>query len=178
MFLVLFVPQLPRPTAASSSSSSATVVKVNIPDNYFDSDDEREREREQAAAAAAVAAAAEAKQRKAEAQAAAAAAAGWLGKLTFWCAVLCCNVAFVVPYTAAKPRPVVYMDIKAGSAAPSRRVVMELFADKVPRTAENFRGQLCSSVVSRQASRCQLLTMSQCLHADGLLSLQHCALAS
>jgi peptidylprolyl isomerase len=43
---------------------------------------------------------------------------------------------------AAPPNPTVFFDVTVG-AQPAGRVVMELFADAVPRTAENFRA-LCT----------------------------------
>ncbi|RKO97883.1 hypothetical protein CXG81DRAFT_12378 [Caulochytrium protostelioides] len=43
---------------------------------------------------------------------------------------------------AAKENPVVFMDIAIGGT-PAGRLTFELFADVVPRTAENFR-QLCT----------------------------------
>lgn len=48
-------------------------------------------------------------------------------------------MAFGVPTAAAEgPNPQVYFDITIGDR-PAGRIVMELFADTVPRTAENFR---------------------------------------
>lgn len=43
---------------------------------------------------------------------------------------------------AAPARPVVFMDINIGET-PAGRIKFELFADVVPKTAENFR-QLCT----------------------------------
>lgn len=51
----------------------------------------------------------------------------------------------MVPATAA--RPVVFMDLAIGETAIGR-IKFELFADIVPRTAENFR-QLCTGELRR-----------------------------
>jgi cyclophilin family peptidyl-prolyl cis-trans isomerase len=42
----------------------------------------------------------------------------------------------------SNPNPTVFFDIQIGNR-PLGRIVMELFADKTPRTAENFRA-LCT----------------------------------
>ncbi len=46
----------------------------------------------------------------------------------------------------AKTNPIVFMDISIGGQ-PIGRMQMELFADKVPKTAENFRYSLMTRVV-------------------------------
>merc|ERR1711955_96915 len=46
------------------------------------------------------------------------------------------------PHTSAMANPQVFFDITA-DGQPMGRIVMELFADKVPKTAENFRA-LCT----------------------------------
>lgn len=46
------------------------------------------------------------------------------------------------PGENAKPNPVVFFDVTVGDE-PAKRLEFELFAHKVPRTAENFR-QLCT----------------------------------
>jgi hypothetical protein len=52
------------------------------------------------------------------------------------------------------PNPSVFFDISIGGQ-PSGRVVMELFADLVPKTAENFRA-LCTGeeLLLRRSRRC------------------------
>jgi len=49
---------------------------------------------------------------------------------------------FLLPLVAAAANPKVFFDINIDGAA-SGRIVMELFADSVPKTAENFRA-LCT----------------------------------
>ena len=46
------------------------------------------------------------------------------------------NVEMPPPFTGTRPR--VFFDVKIGEAEP-KRIVMELYSDVVPRTAENFR---------------------------------------
>ena len=38
-----------------------------------------------------------------------------------------------------KPNPVVFLDVRIGKDAKPRRIVLELWADRCPKTAENFR---------------------------------------
>ncbi len=54
---------------------------------------------------------------------------------------------------AAQPNPVVFFDITLGGE-PLGRIKMELFADVVPRTAENFR-QFCTGETKNSAGRPQ-----------------------
>lgn len=51
-------------------------------------------------------------------------------------------MAYKPHYPTVPTNPKVYMDITIGGA-PAGRIVMELFADAVPKTAENFRA-LCT----------------------------------
>jgi len=37
------------------------------------------------------------------------------------------------------PRPIVFLDIEVAGDGPLSRIVIELFSDVVPKTAENFR---------------------------------------
>lgn len=43
--------------------------------------------------------------------------------------------------------PIVFFDITIGGH-PAGRVKMELFADKVPKTAENFRSERCGAAAA------------------------------
>ena len=52
--------------------------------------------------------------------------------------------------TSAPPRPRVYLDL-ALNGAPAGRVTIELFADVVPKTAENFRA-LCTGEAGKSAA--------------------------
>jgi peptidylprolyl isomerase len=60
---------------------------------------------------------------------------------------------------AAKSNPKVFFDINI-NGAPAGRIEFALFADKVPRTAENFR-QLCTGEAGRSA------TSGKALHYKG-----------
>ena len=44
---------------------------------------------------------------------------------------------------AIAPRPIVYLDIEVADEGPLGRIIIELFNDVVPKTAENFRA-LCT----------------------------------
>ncbi|WFD36375.1 peptidylprolyl isomerase [Malassezia cuniculi] len=63
--------------------------------------------------------------------------------------------------------PVVYMDIAFGDDAPSRpggnRVVLELYADRVPKTAENFRA-LCTGEKGQSSSGARLAYAGSSFH--------------
>merc|ERR1711934_991480 len=61
------------------------------------------------------------------------------------------------------PNPKVFFEVDIGGQGPKRRIEFELFADVVPRTAENFRC-LCTGEKGRGASGKQLTYRGSVFH--------------